>query len=114
LAKSPRFFCENCGAEVDRHTKTCPRCGRYFASVRCPACGFTGAEGLFSGGCPVCGYSSPGSAAAETDASGKPVPAGGEWKKPPPRAAGRLPVWVYILTIFFLLGMFGVFFFTLR
>jgi predicted RNA-binding Zn-ribbon protein involved in translation (DUF1610 family) len=108
LAKSPRFFCENCGAEVTRNTRACPQCGRYFASVRCPACGFTGAENLFSGGCPVCGYSSPGSTFAETDS------AGGKGKKPPPRAAGSLPLWVYILTIFFLLCVFGVLFFTLR
>ncbi|MDR1239928.1 MAG: zinc ribbon domain-containing protein [Treponema sp.] len=108
MAKSPRFFCENCGAEVDRNTKTCPRCGRYFASVRCPACGFTGAENLFAAGCPVCGYSTPGSAAAETDGfGGQSRPAG--WKPVPRKekplrvSAGALPLWVYILTVFFLL-----------
>jgi predicted RNA-binding Zn-ribbon protein involved in translation (DUF1610 family) len=109
LAKSPRFFCENCGAEVDRNAKSCPRCGRYFASVRCPACGFTGAEDLFGGGCPVCGYSAP---------SGQFRPAE-KWppppKKPPRRiAAGTLPLWVYLITIFFLICVFSVFFFTLR
>ena len=111
MAKSPRFFCENCGAEVNRNTKSCPRCGRYFASVRCPACGFTGAEGLFSGGCPVCGYSSPGSgnegkSARREEYSGK--------KKPSLRPAGSLPLWVYILTIFFLLGVFFIFYWNAR
>ncbi|MDR2029525.1 MAG: zinc-ribbon domain-containing protein, partial [Treponema sp.] len=24
----PRFFCENCGAEVPRSAKSCPQCGR--------------------------------------------------------------------------------------
>jgi predicted RNA-binding Zn-ribbon protein involved in translation (DUF1610 family) len=106
LAKSPRFFCENCGAEVDRNTKTCPRCGRYFASVRCPACGFTGAEGLFAGGCPVCGYSSPGNHIRP--AGGKPSP---RKEKTPRIAAGALPLWVYILTAFFLLCVFFVLYF---
>ncbi|MDR0998592.1 MAG: zinc ribbon domain-containing protein, partial [Treponema sp.] len=56
--KAPRFFCDNCGAEVDRDTKKCPQCGRFFASVRCPRCGYTGPEGNFAIGCPACGYSS--------------------------------------------------------
>jgi ribosomal protein L37E len=85
----PRFFCENCGAEVHRNTQTCPRCGRYFASVRCPACGFTGEEGLFKGGCPVCGYS----------ASREKAPSWPEKKKPEKTAVGALPWWVYFLTI---------------
>jgi uncharacterized membrane protein YvbJ len=92
--KKPRFFCEHCGAEVRPDEKACPRCGRFFASVRCPFCGFSGGEKLFAGGCPVCGYSSPGSRS-------RPAP-----DTPPLRAAGRLPVWVYILTIFALLFVF--------
>ncbi|MDR1587032.1 MAG: zinc-ribbon domain-containing protein [Treponema sp.] len=90
--KKPRFFCEHCGAEVQPDEKTCPRCGRFFASVRCPACGFSGEEKLFAGGCPACGYSSPVS-------QNRSVPSAA----PPLRAAGKLPVWVYILTIFSLL-----------
>ncbi|MDR1373537.1 MAG: zinc ribbon domain-containing protein [Treponema sp.] len=109
MAKSPRFFCENCGAEVNRDSKTCPRCGRYFASVRCPSCGFTGAEDLFTGGCPVCGYSSPGSGNLSRFTAKK-----SSRKKPPRIAAGALPLWVYIITIFFLLCLFGMFFFILR
>jgi uncharacterized membrane protein YvbJ len=106
LARSPRFFCENCGAEVDRNAKSCPQCGRYFASVRCPACGFTGAEEIFAGGCPVCGYSAPASGTGENPAGRR----GSETKKPPRIAAGALPFWVYLITIFFLLCVFFAFF----
>ncbi|MDR2305203.1 MAG: hypothetical protein LBE10_11535 [Treponema sp.] len=92
LKKSPRFFCDNCGEEVGRQAKSCPHCGRFFASVRCPACGFTGAEGLFSSGCPICGYSTPVSRA--------PPPKEGFFSKPSAReAAGPLPLWVYIVAL---------------
>jgi predicted RNA-binding Zn-ribbon protein involved in translation (DUF1610 family) len=110
MKKSPRFFCENCGAEVGRNEKACPRCGKFFASVRCPSCGFTGAEGLFTKGCPLCGYSAP--------------PAGhipGPRKKPPlfkapryaaPRfEAGALPLWIYLLSVFALICVVIVIFF---
>jgi len=55
----PRFFCDNCSAEVVHGADSCPRCGRIFASVRCPSCGLVGEEALFSNGCPSCGYSAP-------------------------------------------------------
>jgi uncharacterized membrane protein YvbJ len=55
--KKPRFFCDNCGHEVDAEVKSCPKCGRFFASVRCPSCGFSGEEKVFFNGCPACGYS---------------------------------------------------------
>ncbi|MDR1444441.1 MAG: hypothetical protein LBI94_06140 [Treponema sp.] len=55
--KKPRFFCDNCGAEVDMTAKNCPACGRFFASVHCPKCGFTGRDEDFVRGCPSCGYS---------------------------------------------------------
>jgi predicted RNA-binding Zn-ribbon protein involved in translation (DUF1610 family) len=94
---APRFFCENCGEEVPRNAEKCPRCGRFFASVRCPACGFTGAESLFKGGCPVCGYSAPAS---------------GSWEKapvklPPLKKSGPLPLWVYIVTLLALILVCG-------
>jgi predicted RNA-binding Zn-ribbon protein involved in translation (DUF1610 family) len=60
---APKFFCDNCGWEVASDEKTCPHCGRYFSSIRCPSCGFVGDEELFNNGCPKCGYSAaPGKA----------------------------------------------------
>jgi len=85
LRKNPRFFCDNCNAEVERGARSCPNCGRFFSSVRCPACGFTGEDRTFAGGCPSCGYSAPPSAVA------RPIE-----KKVP---TGPLPLWVYILSV---------------
>ena len=84
-----RFFCESCGAEVSRSAKNCPGCGRSFASVRCPACDFTGNEELFTGGCPVCGYSSGSNEVPDLPQI-----------KPKKYAAGPLPLWVYVVTVF--------------
>ena len=52
-----KFFCENCGKEVKRDASFCPHCGRFFASVRCPACNYKGIASQFKNGCPRCGYS---------------------------------------------------------
>lgn len=54
-----KFFCEGCGAEVPGNSKFCRKCGRFFASVRCPICGDTGASDRFKNGCPTCGYAMP-------------------------------------------------------
>lgn len=54
--KKPRFFCENCNAEVKRDARFCNKCGHFFASVKCPACGKVGSASIFKNGCPVCGY----------------------------------------------------------
>jgi len=59
MKKKPRFFCDHCGLEVNRDVKSCPGCGRYFASVRCPKCTYSGPDEMFQGGCPMCGYSTP-------------------------------------------------------
>jgi predicted RNA-binding Zn-ribbon protein involved in translation (DUF1610 family) len=99
-AEAPRFFCENCGAEVGRDVKHCPRCGRYFASVRCPSCGFVGDEVLFKDGCPLCGYS-----VAPASKPSRP--------SPEREAPGSLPLWVYILAGAILTAVFGFLFFTL-
>ena len=105
--KAPKFFCENCGAEVPMDGKRCPQCGRYFASIRCPACGFVGDDDMFKGGCPVCGYSSAGNTSARQQESGN-FP---QSKKP----AGALPVWVYVLTaIAFIAVVIALFFAVLK
>ena len=89
--KKPHFFCESCGAEVPKYAKNCPSCGSAFASVRCPACDFSGEESLFNNGCPSCGYSSK-KEERESENYLPDLPA--EGKKP----AGALSVWVYVLT----------------
>lgn len=54
--KKAKFFCENCGSEVPENARMCKNCGKFFISVRCPACGATGKQEDFEAGCPVCGY----------------------------------------------------------
>ena len=56
MTKNPKFFCENCNAEVRHDAMICPHCGKFFSSVRCPSCGFTGTHKEFKNGCPQCGY----------------------------------------------------------
>ena len=36
--KKAKYFCENCGSEVPAKAKFCPKCGKFFSSVRCPEC----------------------------------------------------------------------------
>lgn len=62
---SQKFFCDNCGEKVNKDEFRCPRCGRYFRSVKCPACGFSGSAGLFTDGCPACGYAEEGGGGGE-------------------------------------------------
>ena len=96
MSKKPRFFCDNCGHEVERDARSCAHCGRFFSSVRCPSCGYTSSEKAFSNGCPSCGYSAPPDNTA----------AGVLRSKTPQvenRHEGRfstpLPLWVYIVSI---------------
>ncbi|MDR2376058.1 MAG: zinc-ribbon domain-containing protein [Treponema sp.] len=104
MGKKPRFFCDNCGAEVVMSAKSCPACGRFFASVRCPACGFTGREEDFVRGCPSCGYSTPPagpSGAGNPKAnSAKGVPWSGRRGQAAPREPGfALPFWLYLVAV---------------
>lgn len=94
--KRPRYFCEHCGAEVGRDASVCPKCGRFFSSVKCPRCGFSGEPFLFRAGCPSCGYSAP--------VSGSSPPAGRRGA-----AAGPLPVWMYVGAILALAAALAVF-----
>jgi len=99
MGKKPRFFCDNCGAEVGHNVKSCPKCGRLFASVRCPSCNFVGGDDTFANGCPVCGYSASGA-------------------KPSGRAAKRekqrpLPFWAFFLSVGILVFAFAVLFLVL-
>jgi len=102
-SKNPRFFCESCGEEVPRNAKNCPKCGRFFASVLCPGCGFSGEEILFRDGCPVCGYSSGTNGRDRDSANMAP-----ESKT----LAGALPPWVFILTAAALVAILTALFFT--
>jgi hypothetical protein len=69
--------------------------------VRCPACGFTGNEGIFHSGCPVCGYSAPG---------GKIIPFPEKEKL---RPAAALPLWVYVTAVAALVVVAGMLIFHL-
>ena len=81
--KSPHYFCEHCGAEVKRDAKLCPKCGRFFSSVKCPKCDYSGAVSEFDSGCPVCGYADRATAAPDPFSA-------------PPQAAAPLAAWVYV------------------
>jgi len=89
--KAPRYFCEHCGLEVKRDAHVCPGCGRFFSSVKCPKCGYSGNAGKFRSGCPVCGYSG-----AVVD-SYRPV-SGGKRRETIP-----LSTWLYLLAFALLL-----------
>jgi len=98
MKKKPRFFCDNCGYEVSSDVKLCPYCGRHFASIRCPACDYSGPDEMFGAGCPMCGYSAPPKKAQKA----KPV------KKSRSGGYGHsehLPTWMYILSALFVLGV---------
>jgi RNA polymerase subunit RPABC4/transcription elongation factor Spt4 len=90
--KRPRYFCEHCGAEVRKDAALCPRCGRFFSSVKCPRCGYVGEADDFERGCPVCGY-------AET-ANSSPEPI-----KSLPVEAPPIPWWAFLAAALVILGL---------
>ena len=96
-SKKAKFFCENCGAEVEQDSRFCKKCGRFFTSVRCPCCGFVGPANIFANGCPKCGY-------AETGTKNK-----NNYNIQAKRknADAPLPIWIYLFTIAVLLGIFS-------
>lgn len=56
FSTKPKYFCENCGEEVAANARFCPHCGKFFAAVRCPSCGYMGSVNDFKNGCPRCHY----------------------------------------------------------
>lgn len=56
-SKKAKFFCENCNSQVAWNARFCPKCGKFFAAVRCPECGHVGSHRDFKSGCPKCHYS---------------------------------------------------------
>lgn len=117
MDKKPRFFCENCNAEVKRDDRFCKKCGHFFASVKCPACGKIGNSDLFKKGCPVCGYAVNGAHSSTEDSfvahfpektlSNKNKEKNDLFKKYKKNTAKEesLPLWIYVVTISFLIAV---------
>ncbi len=115
-----KFFCENCGAEVAENARFCRSCGKFFTSVRCPACGMTGSSSMFNNGCPACGYAvnrtGRGAAAPLRESDARRL-SGREKKRIRAAFAGHreasgranadapLPAWIYVITAVALAGM---------
>ena len=57
-SKDPKFFCEFCGAKVDKWAIQCDKCNRIFDSIKCPKCSNFGKAEDFPNGCPKCGFQS--------------------------------------------------------
>ena len=87
--ETPKFFCENCGGEVNRNAHFCPHCGRIFASVRCPSCNYFGSSSQFAKGCPKCGYAFHPKKEKQKNITNK--------KKTYKAYDDTLPKWVYAL-----------------
>jgi hypothetical protein len=90
--KRLRYFCEYCGNEVGRDARICPRCGRFFSSVKCPRCGHLGKAEDFALGCPECGC------LVEANANPEPM-------RPAPAAAPPLPWWAFVAAAVVLLAL---------
>ncbi len=105
MEKKPKFFCENCNTEVKRDAKFCSKCGHFFASVKCPACGKVGLSSLFENGCPVCGYAVGSSNEVKNDTE-KLV---STKKRQSIQKDEGLPFWIYAITFSFLVIVFILF-----
>lgn len=77
---------------MGRDDKACPACGRFFSSVLCPRCGFSGAPSGFASGCPVCGYSEP-------PRSGAPSAGGPGRSAMRERPIRPLPLWIWLAAL---------------
>lgn len=97
-AKRAKYFCEGCGSEVAPNAKFCPKCGRFFAAVRCPNCGHIGTVRNFLKGCPACHY-----AVTKEELYGSPESSKNPEKKHFPRNSrkkAKKPFWIQKKSIF--------------
>ncbi len=125
-SKKAKFFCENCGSEVAAKARFCPKCGKFFSSVRCPNCGKMGTVEDFKRGCPSCHYAMSHSdlygeeadydsfTGTNTNRSGKTSVNGGKefgsgFRKNK-TTTDEAPLWVYVASLVVLLGIIAVFF----
>lgn len=99
--KHPRYYCENCGAEVAKDAKVCPHCGSFFSSIKCPRCGYVGKADDFALGCPSCGSTEQANPAPEP-------------MRPHVAAAPPVPWWAFVAAAVVLLGLTLLLFSTLR
>lgn len=133
MKKHARFFCENCQTEVKGNARFCGHCGRFFAAVKCPACGKTGASHTFAHGCPNCGYA-VGSSKSSNDKENS-FQENSKINKKNSRkkfnfqkifsgfdkndsskkySEDSLPLWIYLVAIIFLVVILVVFFQTIK
>ena len=122
MKKNARFFCENCQTEVKGNARFCGHCGRFFAAVKCPACGKTGASHTFKNGCPQCGYAVGSSNSSSTEKSNsfsndknssskkssnknfglKKLFGNSNIKREKIYSEDSLPLWIYLVAVIFL------------
>lgn len=114
----PKYFCENCGEEVAANARFCPHCGKFFAAVRCPSCGYMGSVNDFKNGCPRCHYAmsqediyGPGQVPSflkdkkqKAKKSKKEKKAGGSARRPQ-GTGSDVPTWLMIVSIIVLIGL---------
>jgi uncharacterized membrane protein YvbJ len=111
----PLFYCDSCGAEVSQDALACPKCGRKFASIRCPACGFSGEEDLFDDGCPKCGYQVLPGKGRHKNKKIASVSRRGRKASGASTSRDALPVWAYFLTLaFFIFALLFLLFYMSR
>jgi hypothetical protein len=129
MAKSStkaKYFCENCGSEVAANARCCPRCGKFFSSVRCPACGHMGTVHDFKYGCPVCHYAmteedingTSGASAERSAGNGRSKKRGSKAKKVSRHvfSGGKIlgddvPAWLFIVSVIVLIGIIALLFY---
>ena len=125
MKKTAKFFCENCQTEVKGNARFCGHCGRFFAAVKCPACGKTGSSHAFAKGCPNCGYAVGSEKSTSLDAHSNSTSEKGKNKKANSKknifnnffsnrnsnqndnstkkySEDSLPLWIYLVAILFL------------